>query len=148
MWKMCLIFRLLLLSYSIYVLSFSQDYFWILHFTARFSSLNHQEYWKKIWFKCLVPYHATFSQGISLITIILDSVWQYYQFLFFFHNLLFHVYLCNLRWNHNRFQTSEMLQGASFISQYWKFGKLISLLYTCHIHANFQTCSICRTAEL
>ena len=45
--KICSIFGMLLLLYSRYAFNFYQDYFWMLQYTHRFSSLNHQGYWKK-----------------------------------------------------------------------------------------------------
>ena len=59
----------------------------------------------------------------------------------------FNVYLCNLRWHHNRFQTLQRCYRGIFnfpTMTIWE----IDLLGTYCIHADFQTCSICRHAEL
>ena len=107
---------------------FSFFYFWMLQFTDRFSSLNHQAYWKKkeIWPKC----YLTISNVLKKLVWLLSFWIEYgnnYQ-LFFFPECKFNVYLCHLRWHHNRFQTLKTCYVASLISRHWKFGKLISLL--------------------
>ena len=67
------IFRMLLLLYSIYIFIFL---LWMLQFTDRFSSLNHQAYWKKKIYDLNVTLHLKFPQEIRLISVILDRVWQ------------------------------------------------------------------------
>ena len=56
--------------------------------------------------------------------------------------------MCNLRWCHNRFQTFlRRCHGGIFnfpTSKIWE----IDLLGNYYTHADFQTCSIHRTAEL
>ena len=65
----------------------------------------------------------------------------------FFQNLSLLYILCNLRWYYNRFKTLKRCYGGIFNSQTLKIWE-IDLLGTCYIHADFQTCSICKTAEL
>ena len=65
--------QFLLLLYSIYIFIFL---FWMLQFTDRFSSLNHQAYWKKKIYDLNVTLHLKFPQEIRLISVILDRVWQ------------------------------------------------------------------------
>ena len=56
-------------------------------------------------------------------------------------------YLRNLRWHHNRFQTLRRCYECIFNFATLKIWE-IDLLGTSYIYADFQTCSICRTAEL
>ena len=65
----------------------------------------------------------------------------------FFQNLSLLYILCNLRWYYNRFKTLKRCYGGIFNSPTLKIWE-IDLLGTCYIHADFQTCSICKTAEL
>ena len=143
--KICSIFRKLLLLYTIYVLDSYQDYFLMLGFTDTFSSLNHQAYWKKkIWSKCCI----TISNFLKKLVWLL-SFWIEYgnnDQLSFFPEFKFNVYLCNLRWCHFRFQTLMRCYGGIFNFLTLKIWE-IDLLGTCYIYTNFQTCSICRTAE-
>ena len=136
----------LLLLYSIYVFNFYQDNFWMLQFTDRFSSLNHQAYWKKKNMIEILPYHLKFPQEISLITIILDWVWQKLLIILFPESKL-NIYLCNLRWHDNRFQTLRRCYRGIFNFQTLKIWE-IDFLGTRYTHTNFQTRSIYRTAEL
>ena len=88
----------------------------------------------------MLPYHVKFPQEMSLITVTLDSVWQQ---LFYFPEPKFTVYLRNLRWHHNRFQTLRRCYEGIFNSPTLKIWE-IGLLVTCYIHADFQTCRICK----
>ena len=67
--------------------------------------------------------------------------------LFVFPESKFNVYLCNLGWHHNKFQTLTRCYGGIFNFLTLKIWE-IDLLCTCYIHAHFQICRICRTAEL
>ena len=123
-----------LLLYSIYIFIF---HFWILQFTDRFSSLNHQAYWKKkeIWSK----YYLTISNFLQKLVWLLSFWIEYgnnYQ-LFFFAESKFNVYLCNVRCHHNRFQTLRCYKGIfNFPTlKIWE----IDLSGTCYINADFQT---------
>ena len=120
---------------------FSDFYFWMLQFTDRFSSLNHQPYWKKkkIGSKCYLKISNFLKTLVWLL-----SFWIEYD-----NNYLtiINIYLCNLRWHHDRFQTLRRCYGGVFNFPTLKIWQ-IDLLDTCYIHANFQTCRICRTAEL
>ena len=145
MWKNVLNFQSGICFYIPYIISFF--YFCMLQFTDRFSSLNHQAYWKKknIRSKC----YFTISNFLKKIVWLLSFWIEYgnnYQ-LFFFPESKFIVYLCNLRWHHNRFQTSRRCYGGIFNFPTWKTRE-IDLLGTCYIHADFETCTICRTPEL
>ena len=142
---MCASFGMLLLLYSIYVFSFYQGYFWMLQLTDRFSSINHQTYWKKTISKGYLTI-ATFLKKLVLSTIILDGIWQWLS-IFFFPESKFNVCLCNLRWRHNRFETLRRCYWGIFNFPTVKIWEL-DPLGTCYKHANSQTCSICRTAEL
>ena len=120
---------------------FSYFYFWMLQFTDRFSSLNHQAYWqkKKIGSKCYLKISNFLKTLVWLL-----SFWIEYE-----NNYLtkINIYLCNLRWHHDRFPTLRRCYWGIFnfpTLRIWQ----IDLLGTCYIHANFQTCRICRTAEL
>ena len=93
----------------------------------------------------MLPYHLKFPQEVWLLLF-----WIEYgnnDQLFFFLESKMNVYLCNLRWHHNRFQTLRSCYGGIFDFPTLKIWE-IDPLGTCYIHANFQTCSICRTAEL
>ena len=131
----------------IYIFNFYQDYFWMLQFTDRFSSLNHQACWKKkdIWSKCYLIISNFLKKVVWLLSFWIEYGNNYQ--LFFFLESKFNVYLCNLRWSHNRFQTLRRCYGPIF--NFWTL-KIweIDLLGTCYIHADFQTCNICTTAEL
>ena len=64
----------------------------------------------------------------------------------FFQNLSL-MYICNLRCCHNRFQILRRYYRGIFnfpTPKIWEIGPL----GTFYIHADFQTCSICRTAEV
>ena len=118
----------------------------MLQFTDRFSSLNHQTYWKKkIWPKA----YLTISDFLKRLVWLLSFWIEYgnnYQLLFFPESK-FNVYLWNLRWHQSRFQTLTRYYRGIFNFPSLKIWK-IDLLGTCYIHANFQTCRVCRTAEL
>ena len=100
---------------------FSFFYFWMLQFTDRFSSLNHQAYWKrkKKGSKCYLTI-SNFHKTVWLLPFRIGYGNNYE--LFVFPESKFNVYLCNLGWHHNKFQTLT----RSLISWHWKFGKLIS----------------------
>ena len=116
MWK------LLLLLYSIYISIF---YFWVLQCTDKFSSWNHQAYWKKKkWSKCYLTTSNILKKLVWLL-----SFWIEYGNncqLLFFPESKFNAYLCNLRWHHNRFQTLRRCYRGIFNFRHWKFGKLMS----------------------
>ena len=136
---------MLLLLYSIYIYSFF--YFWMLQFTDRFSSLNHQAYWKKKKkrSKCYFSI-SNFLKTLVWLLLFWIGYGNNYQWLFF-QESKFNVYLCNLRWHHNGFQTLTRCYGGIFNFLTSKIRE-IDLLGTCYIHAHFQTCRSCRTAEL
>ena len=77
MWKMFSIFIMLLILYSIYVFNVHQDYFWMLQFTDRVSSLNQQAHWKKY------DLHVTFYKK-TLWPLLMDGVqlpqgWSHFE---------------------------------------------------------------------
>ena len=135
---------MLLLWCSIYILNFCQDYFWMLQFTGRFSSLNNQAYWKKR-SRC----YLSISKFLKTLVWLLSFWIEYgnnYQ-LSCLPESNFHVYLSNLRWCHKRFQILRRCYRDIFnfpILNVWE----IDLLCTCYIHASFPICSICGTVEL
>ena len=65
---------------------------------------------------------------------------------FFFPESKFNVYLCNLRWRHNRFQTLKRCYGGICILPTFKIRE-IEHLGTCYIYADFQTCNIHREVQ-
>ena len=137
---------MLLLLYSIYVFNFYQDYFRMLQFTDKFSSLNHHGYWEnKKWFKCYLIISNFLMKLVWLLSFWIEYGNNYQ--LFFFPESKFNVYLCNLRWCHSRFQTLRRCYEGIFNFLALKIFE-IDLLGAYYIYADFQTCSICRTAEL
>ena len=85
---------------------------WIIKHTER----------KKIWSKC----YTTISNFLKKLVWLLSFWTEYgnnYQ-LFFLPESKFNVYLHNLRWRHNRFQTLRCYGGISNFATL-KFGKLI-----------------------
>ena len=118
-WKNVLNFQNVICFYIPYIFSFF--YFWMLQFTDRFSSLNHQAYWKrkKKGSKCYLTI-SNFHKTVWLLPFWIGYGNNYE--LFVFPESKFNVYLCNLGWHHNKFQTLT----RSLISWHWKFGKLIS----------------------
>ena len=132
---MCSIFRILLLLCSVYVFNFYCDHFWMLQFTDRFSSLNHQAYQKKkIWPKC----YFTISDFHKKLIWLLPFWFEYgnNDQLFCFPESKFNVYLCNLRWFHGRFQTLRRFYGGIFNFPTLKIWE-IDPLGTSYNHANF-----------
>ena len=132
--------------YIPHIFNFYQDYIWMLQFTDRFSSWNRQVCWKKkIWSKC---YLTILNFHKKLVW--LPSFWIEYSNndqLFFFPESKFNVYLCILRWHHNRFQTLGRCYRDIFNFPTLKIWE-IDPLGTFYIHPNYLTCSICRIAEL
>ena len=57
------------------------------------------------------------------------------------------MYQFNLRWRHNKLQTLTRCYVGIFNFPTLKNWE-VDLLGTSYIHADFQTCSICGTAEL
>ena len=108
--------------------------------------LNHQALLKE---KKISKCYLAISDFLKILVWLLSFRIEYgnnYQLLFFPESK-FNVYLCNLRWHHNRFQTLRRCYGGIFnfpTLNIWE----IDLLGTCYIHVDFQTCRICRTAEL
>ena len=129
----------------------------MLQFTDRFSLLiikitDHQDRLliikhteRKKWSKC----YLTISNFLKKLVWLLSFWIEYgnnYQ-LIFLPESKFNVYMCNLRWHHNRFQTLRRFYGGIFnfpTLRIWE----IDLLGTCNIHVYFQTCKICRIAGL
>ena len=140
MWKINSIFRILSLLYSIYVFNLYQDNFWMLQFTDRFSSLNHQAYWKK---KTWSKYYLTISDFLKKLVWLLSFWTEYgktYQ-LFFFPKSKLDIYLCNLRWRNNRFQSLRRCCSGIFNFPALKIWE-IDFLGTCYTQIGFHTCSI------
>ena len=100
---------------------FSIFYFWVLQCTDKFSSWNHQAYWKKKkWSKCYLTTSNILKKLVWLL-----SCWIEYGNncqLLFFPECKFNGCLCNLRWHHNRFQTLRRYYGGIFNFRHWKFG--------------------------
>ena len=113
MWKMYLIFRVLLLLYSIYIFIFFIFECYSLLINLVLEIIKHAER-KKIWSK----FYLTISNFLKKLAWLL-WFWIEYgsNYLFFFQNL-----------SSGRFQTLRRwdVMGASLISQHWIFGKLIS----------------------
>ena len=140
MWKINSIFRILSLLYSIYVFNFYQDNFWMLQFTDRFSSLNHQAYWKK---KTWSKYYLTISNFLKKLVWLLSFWTEYgktYQ-LFFFPKSKLDIYLWNLRWRNNRFQSLRRCCRGILNFPALKIWE-IDFLGTCYTQIGFHTCSI------
>ena len=100
---------------------------------------------KKIWSKC----YLTISNILKKLVWLLSS-WTEYgnnDQLFVFQESKFNVYLCNLRWDHDRFQILRRCYGGILNFPALKIWE-IHPLSTCYLNADFQTCSICRTTEL
>ena len=113
---------MLLLLYPIYFFNVYQDYFWMLKFTDRFSLLNHQAYWKK---KKLSKCYHTILNFLKKLVWLLSFCIEYdnNNQLFFFPESKFNVYLCNLRWCYNRFQTLRRCYRGVFNSLTLKIGE-------------------------
>ena len=101
---------------------------------------------KKIWSKYDLTI-SNFLKNISLVTIVLAWLWQQLSIIVFSPESKFNVYLCNLRWWHNRSQTLRRCYWSIFSFQALKIWE-IDLLDTCYIHTDFQISTICRTTEL
>ena len=100
---------------------------------------------KKKWFKCYLVISNFLKKSVWLLSFWIEYGNNYQ--LVFFPESKFNVYLCNLRWCHNRLQTLRRCYRGIFDFLTLKAWK-IDLLGTYYIHADFQTCSICKTAEL
>ena len=114
----------------------------MLQSTDRFSPLNDQVYWEKKKIKCYLTIRNFLKKLVWLLSFWIEYGNNYQ--LFFFPESKFNVYL---RWCHNRSKTLRRCFGCIFNFPTLKIWK-IDLLGTCYIHADFQTCSIGRTAEL
>ena len=93
--------------------------------------------------------HLTISDFLKKLVWLL-SFWIEYgnnNQLFFFPKSKFNAYLFSLRWHYNRFQTLSRCYGGIIYFPTLKIWEM-DPLGTCYMHANFQTCSICKTAEL
>ena len=82
----------------------------------------------------MLPYHLKFPQEISLITRLSMAIVINYSF---FQNLSL-MYICNLRWHHNKFQTLSRCCRGIFNFLTLKIRE-IDLPGTCYIYADFQT---------
>ena len=101
-----------------------QDYFWMLQFTDRFSSLNHQVYWKKKISKCSLTISNFLTKSVWLL-----SFWIEYgnNYQLSFPESEFIVNLCNLiqisyfkgmLWGHLQFYNIQVLEN-------WSLGYLL-----------------------
>ena len=99
---------------------------------------------KKI-YKCYLAISNCLKKLVWLLSFWIECGNNYQ--LLFFPESKFNVYLWNLRWHPNRFQTLRRCYGGIFNFLTLKIWE-IDLLGTCYIHADFQTSRICRTAEL
>ena len=134
MWKMYLIFRVLLLLYSIYIFIFFIFECYSLLINLVLEIIKHAER-KKIWSK----FYLTISNFLKKLAWLL-WFWIEYgsNYPFFFPE--------------SKFSKISDFKEMRCYGGIFNFPTLniweIDLLGTSYIHANFQTCRICRTAKL